>query len=365
MFSTKTAFLIGSLFVVMLGCAKTHTVNNDAPGGVLAIPIRINANIDQNQYVLLTGNKPYPFRIKVYPILAADGTCRPKGAYNDFAFSEKLSPGVYEIEEYSYHSKSNTILTLAQEKSADLLQGRKTFEIADGRLTMLDRVLQITGTHSNDRALRLWNGENIGTAAFEDFTTFLDNSTSTDHSYRIWRWLNFNEGEFLNYARMLSIEQAADYWIPKLRPAPKRLTSDHTEVNRVGNIIVFSGGIIEDSDTRLMWSDRDNGFDLTWHTASKYCENYTAGGYSDWRLPTAEELVDIQRKNIFGNSEKSGLIDTHGIFLWTSEKRVSSAQIFSGAGLVDTNNGNILFFHPANKIKNRVIPVRNVHRKSQ
>ena len=45
-----------------------------------------------------------------------------------------------------------------------------------------------------------------------------------------------------------------------------------------------------DSQTGLMWAARDNGKDITWEEANRYCENCKRGGYTDWRLPTLDEL---------------------------------------------------------------------------
>ncbi|MEE9913466.1 MAG: DUF1566 domain-containing protein [Deltaproteobacteria bacterium] len=48
-----------------------------------------------------------------------------------------------------------------------------------------------------------------------------------------------------------------------------------------------------DSRTNLMWAIKDNGSDISWTGAKSYCENYQAGGYRDWRLPTNDELASL------------------------------------------------------------------------
>lgn len=47
-----------------------------------------------------------------------------------------------------------------------------------------------------------------------------------------------------------------------------------------------------DNVTRLEWQ-RGARLGLTWQEARKYCEDATFGGKTDWRLPTAIELVSI------------------------------------------------------------------------
>ena len=53
--------------------------------------------------------------------------------------------------------------------------------------------------------------------------------------------------------------------------------------------------IVTDNATQMMW--QDNEYTLTvkrsWQNAIKECEASELGGYTDWRLPTKQELVTI------------------------------------------------------------------------
>lgn len=40
----------------------------------------------------------------------------------------------------------------------------------------------------------------------------------------------------------------------------------------------------------LMWTQRDNGGDVNWSQAARYCSKSRLKGHRDWRLPTIEEL---------------------------------------------------------------------------
>jgi len=42
-----------------------------------------------------------------------------------------------------------------------------------------------------------------------------------------------------------------------------------------------------------MWATKDNGSDINWANAKSYCENYRGGGYTDWRMPTQDELAGL------------------------------------------------------------------------
>ncbi len=48
-----------------------------------------------------------------------------------------------------------------------------------------------------------------------------------------------------------------------------------------------------DPSTGLMWAGKDNGKDVTWRQATKYCRDLRLAGYSDWRLATIDELASL------------------------------------------------------------------------
>jgi hypothetical protein len=45
-----------------------------------------------------------------------------------------------------------------------------------------------------------------------------------------------------------------------------------------------------------MWAAKDNGKDVSWSKAVKYCRNLRLAGYSDWRLANMVELQGIYDK---------------------------------------------------------------------
>jgi phosphatidylglycerophosphate synthase len=48
-----------------------------------------------------------------------------------------------------------------------------------------------------------------------------------------------------------------------------------------------------DPATTLMWAAKDNGKDVSWHKAMKYCRDLRLAGFSDWRLATIDELQGL------------------------------------------------------------------------
>ena len=60
-----------------------------------------------------------------------------------------------------------------------------------------------------------------------------------------------------------------------------------------------------DPSNGLMWAGKDNGKAVTWHKAVSYCRNLHLAGYSDWRLPTLDELATLVDKSAAA-PERSG-----------------------------------------------------------
>jgi hypothetical protein len=67
-----------------------------------------------------------------------------------------------------------------------------------------------------------------------------------------------------------------------------------------------------DPDTGLMWAGEDNGSNVNWNQASEYCSKLKLAGFSNWRLPTIEELQGIYDPNVSIKSEFDyGVVTTH------------------------------------------------------
>lgn len=80
-----------------------------------------------------------------------------------------------------------------------------------------------------------------------------------------------------------------------------------------GRYINMGDGIIQDTKTRLMWTQKDSyvdlGKSLNWNESLEYVRNLSYGGYEDWRIPTLQELKTIYEpsklsKDIFGGKIK-------------------------------------------------------------
>jgi hypothetical protein len=93
------------------------------------------------------------------------------------------------------------------------------------------------------------------------------------------------------------------------------------EIAREDRFIAFDNGTVLDIKTGLLWAAKDDGKGMDEQNARAYFENYRGGGYTDWRMPTADELEAIYDQHI---QNKQGyhvtkLIDISGEWVWCSE----------------------------------------------
>jgi len=106
------------------------------------------------------------------------------------------------------------------------------------------------------------------------------------------------------------------------------------EIARDKRFIIHNGDSVVDTRTGLMWAHTDNGKDINWHNAKRFCTNYKGGGHTDWRMPTIKELSSIydeKKKNRYGY-HVSPIIDISARGIWTSGIRDSDAARFDFVG---------------------------------
>ena len=59
-------------------------------------------------------------------------------------------------------------------------------------------------------------------------------------------------------------------------------------------------GVVVDTTTKFVWQKKPDGVKRTYEEAVRFCKNLKLGGYSNWRLPRAQDLLKVfPRKNIF------------------------------------------------------------------
>jgi hypothetical protein len=70
-----------------------------------------------------------------------------------------------------------------------------------------------------------------------------------------------------------------------------------------------SKAVWTDATTGLTWSIKDNGSSISPTQGNQYCRNLRLGGYSDWRLPTIDELEAIYDQKLRKQYKTSGPLE--------------------------------------------------------
>jgi Protein of unknown function (DUF1566) len=59
-------------------------------------------------------------------------------------------------------------------------------------------------------------------------------------------------------------------------------------------------------ESGLTWTSHDNGQGVEWNAASAYCPGLQLGGWSDWRLPSIEELRAVHDPSMYADKRPLG-----------------------------------------------------------
>jgi uncharacterized protein (TIGR02145 family) len=169
-----------------------------------------------------------------------------------------------------------------------------------------------------------------------------------------------NYGEAMrHYKRYLELAPNAPD-SAKVREEIYKLEYRAEEPERLRNrFIANSNGTVLDTQTNLMWAARDNGSNINWANAKSYCENYRGGGYTDWRMPTQDELAGLydagksyKATQRYYNVNLTELIQLSACCPWASETRGSDAAYFNLGG----KRG---WVHQSDASEGRALPVRS------
>jgi hypothetical protein len=104
--------------------------------------------------------------------------------------------------------------------------------------------------------------------------------------------------------------------------------------------ISADGTYVTDHETGLMWS-RDESPRLDYAAAEKHCAELRLGGFSDWRLPTLDELQMIVDRERVKPAIDTAFFNTKGDWTWTSSEYKGNPGPSGSVWLVDFNNGGV------------------------
>lgn len=80
----------------------------------------------------------------------------------------------------------------------------------------------------------------------------------------------------------------------------------------------------------LIWAAADNGLDVDWYDADDYCRELELGDWTDWRLPTIDELEGLHDRRSEATYKLPAAVRLTGCCPWSSTRSgESSAWNFS------------------------------------
>ncbi len=140
-------------------------------------------------------------------------------------------------------------------------------------------------------------------------------------------------------------------------------------------------GTITDTQTGLMWAKNSSPGDLTWQDAETYCKTPPIASYkyTDWPMPTIEELKTLYRKDFEGYEADCGLkvridpiFEVTCVWIWSSdlpetpsfskdgkERKVRSVMAY----VFDLGRGYKYADRMVKKKSKRALPVRGTMKK--
>ena len=69
--------------------------------------------------------------------------------------------------------------------------------------------------------------------------------------------------------------------------------SEVNEIGRDGSFIAYDDGTVFDTKTKIMWWSKSTEQVKNWSNVQNNSKNFRGGGYSDWRVPSIDELKTI------------------------------------------------------------------------
>ena len=145
---------------------------------------------------------------------------------------------------------------------------------------------------------------------------------------------------------------------PSIAPAIK-----DGEIARDGKFIAYSNGTVLDTTTNLMWANKDSGRDFGYYALKNYIKTYRGGGYTDWRMPTKDELktiYDHAKKNRHGY-HVTNLIDITGEWVFYSRGwgNIDAFNFYDDSNANSFRFGNGYWIYQSNSGSERALPVRS------
>jgi WD40 repeat protein len=217
-----------------------------------------------------------------------------------------------------------------------------------------DKRMRILAATQPDKTARATKVERLGHTLLIEA---LETTAANGGDQSIGEWLRATERQLRPRAKNLYPEiEESDLQFPELmdfvdasQAAPTKGSAQTTrtepaekhdsvstdgETNQTAKPVLAEmvDSIWTDSETNLSWTETDNGKSVNWEEASQYCGDLRLGGFSDWRLPTIQELQTIlsatRRSSQLDDDLVPGIkpsLNLDNVILWSDSKKETDA----------------------------------------
>jgi hypothetical protein len=113
----------------------------------------------------------------------------------------------------------------------------------------------------------------------------------------------------------------------------------------VNELVDNNDGTVTDKATGLMWQKSGSSSSLEKRAAKEYIKQMNRerfAGYSDWRMPTVEELASLLARSRIGGVHMAPVFDKRQTNCWVADKCDSGYVDLEGSWIVDFKQGQIL-----------------------
>ncbi len=122
-----------------------------------------------------------------------------------------------------------------------------------------------------------------------------------------------------------------------------------TQAPTVSGYVDNGDGTVTDTPNGLMWQQATAPNTYDWAQASSYCESLSFAGYTDWRLPTIDELKSLLALGWHPTINPVFFPDTAASWYWSGVTHISDTNsawvvYFGGGGDVNYNNKSGSFY---------------------
>ena len=131
-----------------------------------------------------------------------------------------------------------------------------------------------------------------------------------------------------------------------------------------GPYIMYDNNTVVDRESGLMWAGTDNGLDIDWNDSRTFCRSYSVGGFTNWRMPSIEELQTLYTPKVINPSPShpdcDGFFHINHLFTLSCENIWAADTHWQSVSFFNFSHGVTMKGFKNEEELSRVLPVRSI-----